>query len=670
MKRFLAASLTGAALLACLSTALPAAACSPVSASLTYEADDALYFYINGNQVLNGSVHDPGAPPVTVSIPLGYFAPAGSPNYFAAAVVNTAANIVGGGWVISIQCADGSMSYITDEDNSYTMYDDLNGSAPPPTSPTAWYDPAFTDPGSLFTGTPVLAPPIFWFNPALTNPLTGNPLQVLSHSTSATQSSTTEVLYFRQSIVLPVYSPTVTPTPYPTYPPGCGMPTFQSSQTVFQGCPSTMSNSVSLTVPSVANPLLILRMEKGNGGLPAGLPSTVTYDGVALTLLRSDATYSSGGFLATYYLAAPHPGSHTLAINFTANAPCNWNVESEIYSDADQSTPIGAVVVPTGTTTPGVNVSITTTGPASLVSSFFASEQGELGSTGVGQTAFTSGWTRACCEMVEGDYKPVNGPGTYVMAYKDNQSGRKYTGHVIEVRGAAACGTPSNTPSMTPALPSPTATPTFTLSSTQSSSPTRTSTQSPGPSPTNSATQTATPTVTRTPTPSSTQSPGPSPTSSPTFSATPSTTPTGTASSTQSPGPSPTDTPTLTPSPSITPSFSASPSFTVSPTKQPFEQQERLLKLQGLYPNPFSDHLTAYFTLRVAADVVMTTYNVAGEPLWNTSVSLNPGKNVILWDGSNGSGGRCASGAYLLRFTASGKDRTTDEVWDRAVIVR
>src|SRR5258708_34621640 len=77
------------------------AACVPVSATLSYAADDYFYFYVNGNAVVTGTVFDAGAPPVSVSVPVGYFDPSGS-NYFAAEIANSAANLVGANWLISM----------------------------------------------------------------------------------------------------------------------------------------------------------------------------------------------------------------------------------------------------------------------------------------------------------------------------------------------------------------------------------------------------------------------------------------------------------------------------------------------------------------------------------------------------------------------------------------
>ncbi|HXB96732.1 MAG TPA: hypothetical protein VNZ54_01685, partial [bacterium] len=85
-----------------------AAGCQPVSATLTYSADDYFEFWINGNQIVNGTTFDAGNPPATVAIPVGDFAAAGTANYFAAQVNNSVANLIGATWLISITCADGS----------------------------------------------------------------------------------------------------------------------------------------------------------------------------------------------------------------------------------------------------------------------------------------------------------------------------------------------------------------------------------------------------------------------------------------------------------------------------------------------------------------------------------------------------------------------------------
>ena len=77
-----------------------------------------------------------------------------------------------------------------------------------------------------------------------------------------------------------------------------------------------------------------------------------------------------------------------------------------------------------------------------------------------------------------------------------------------------------------------------------------------------------------------------------------------------------------------------------------------------------------YFTLRVAAEVSLSIYDVAGEPIWTVHVAAPAQKNQIVWEGVNDSGARCASGTYLLHLEAQGVDNTADQVWDRVAITR
>jgi hypothetical protein len=90
----------------------------------------------------------------------------------------------------------------------------------------------------------------------------------------------------------------------------------------------------------------------------------------------------------------------------------------------------------------------------------------------------------------------------------------------------------------------------------------------------------------------------------------------------------------------------------------------------GVYPNPFSDRAHLYFTLRSPAQARVDVYNIAGEPIASLSQACAAGKNDLLWDGSNGNGGRCASGVYVLRVHADGMDGTTGSYWSSVVIQR
>lgn len=604
------------------------AACAPTSATLTFAADDYLYFYINGNAVVAPSGFDPGNPPVSVSVPVGYFNAPGVPNYFAAAIRNSAANLVGGNWVLSIQCAGGSMSYITNEDNTFTMYDDINGSAPPPAN---WFDPAFTDPGSLFTATPVLAPAISWFNPKLTHPLTGVVLQMLSHSVSGTQFSDNEVLYFRQTIVLPVYSPTPSPSPSasftasPTpYPPGCGLPVFEDARLIASGClsPGGGNHSYAYNMGVAANQVLILRIETTASST---LPGSVAYGGVPMTLHSTGTSGYSSTRLHTYYLASPPTGPNN--VTFTNPTGCNWNIGVEVYSNVDVVTPLGPHNGTQAGSGDGVTgaftVPISTTGFASLVSVFMASEQvcnaGDvpvLGPLQVDHAFRSNGVGMACCECSFGDHKPVGGAGSHSLSYDLAQNNRQYYAQPIEIRGNQC------------------------------------------------ATLTATPTFSHTPQTSPSATPTATPSASPIL---PSPTVTATSSATLSPSQ------TLTPSQTPTPSHSTTPTAAASATPAPtatWTPAPLALTPRRPNPNPARNAVWIPFELSAAAEVSIRVFDVSGEAVRNLDpMPRAAGAYEAYWDLLNSKGQMVASGVYLCRITAQGATEK-DEAWVKVAVTR
>gem|GEM_PF-6854747 len=211
------------ALLGLCAPAHAASYCQPVSAMITFQADDNFLFYLNGhlvvaNYVPNGSSAE--ANPVTATIPVADFAAPGQANYFAVENQNSTCCYLGSDWLITIQCAGGDSSFITNADTTFMMYDDQTGANPPASvGGYQWYQPGYSNP-ALFNATPVQTYQ-FWFT-GITNPLTGLPLPILSHSVSggeygsSTGAGDTEALYFVESVVLPQYSPTSTSTPSAT----------------------------------------------------------------------------------------------------------------------------------------------------------------------------------------------------------------------------------------------------------------------------------------------------------------------------------------------------------------------------------------------------------------------------------------------------------------------
>jgi hypothetical protein len=208
-----------------------------ISANLTYSSDDYFDFWINGNQVVNGSVFDAGNPPVSVAVPAADFAAPGQPNFIAAEDVNAVANIVGCTWLLTTHNADGSTSYYSSADAGIAMYDDANGTSPPPLSGSnSWYQSSWADVGGLFNQTPVATTGISWFVPLnLTNPSSGASIPVLSSNAAGTQHSLAERIYFRESGPLIA----VTPTPSPGGPSRTASPTSTGTFTATLALTST-----------------------------------------------------------------------------------------------------------------------------------------------------------------------------------------------------------------------------------------------------------------------------------------------------------------------------------------------------------------------------------------------------------------------------------------------
>jgi flagellar hook assembly protein FlgD len=128
-----------------------------------------------------------------------------------------------------------------------------------------------------------------------------------------------------------------------------------------------------------------------------------------------------------------------------------------------------------------------------------------------------------------------------------------------------------------------------------------------------------------------------------------------------------------------TPTYSATASFTVSPTvsitatgtltRTPVLGP--LIRLHGLYPNPFSDKLKVYYVLKYSSVVRVRLFNVAGEVIYSTDLGVLPqGDNLFVWEGANDAGARVASGVYPMRVEAFGVNGEQDSFWDFAVVTR
>ncbi|MGH7441597.1 MAG: hypothetical protein ACREKE_02865, partial [bacterium] len=209
----------------------PATQCDPVKATITFQADDDFFFYLNGIEIVNSVVPNGSnaeAVPITTTIPISDFAPAGQSNYFSLENQNSTCQYIGSDWLITVQCADGTDYYMSDADTALIMYDDVSGANPPPAAGGyQWYQPGYTNP-TLFNMTPTYTNNFWWSSTPIINPSTGNPVPTVSHSATGEEGSpcvgagdgadgtNTEALYYIESVVLEKYSPTPSDTPTDT----------------------------------------------------------------------------------------------------------------------------------------------------------------------------------------------------------------------------------------------------------------------------------------------------------------------------------------------------------------------------------------------------------------------------------------------------------------------
>ncbi len=76
------------------------------------------------------------------------------------------------------------------------------------------------------------------------------------------------------------------------------------------------------------------------------------------------------------------------------------------------------------------------------------------------------------------------------------------------------------------------------------------------------------------------------------------------------------------------------------------------------YPNPFNPSTTIRFQLPEAGQVRVTIFNANGRVIRTWKQKFSAGEHRIVWNGTNASGARVASGIYLLRVEFAGKVRT------------
>ncbi|HXB96560.1 MAG TPA: hypothetical protein VNZ54_00815, partial [bacterium] len=313
--------------------------------------------------------------------------------------------------------------------------------SPTPT-PTVTPSPACCNDSDTPTVTPTVTPTSSPTN----TPVPGSPSLTPSQSYTFTVTPTfTATLTFTAGGPTRSPSPTATFSPTPTgavTPRSCGIPGLADARNLFKGCYG-LANTVTYTVASRPDQLLLVRVENGS----AGRPQAVLYGGVALTPFRTDPTYS-GGSLSTFYLAGPPAGTAPLEIDYLSGG-CSWNVVAELYSGVDQNSPLGAAGAATGTSN-SFSTSLSTTGPESLVSDFMALFQASTSSVTLGGGQVDLGYSPqdGCCEEIFGDVKSVGRPGAHTLTYHLNKA-KQYTDQLVEVKGWGACGSPTPTPPAT-----------------------------------------------------------------------------------------------------------------------------------------------------------------------------------------------------------------------------
>ena len=96
-----------------------------------------------------------------------------------------------------------------------------------------------------------------------------------------------------------------------------------------------------------------------------------------------------------------------------------------------------------------------------------------------------------------------------------------------------------------------------------------------------------------------------------------------------------------------------------------------LIRIHGLYPNPFVEKLKVYYVLKYDSEVKVSVFNVAGEVVYTQSLGWYPqGANIFEWKGVNNAGARLASGIYPLRMEAASANGEQDDFWEFAVVAR
>lgn len=115
------------------------------------------------------------------------------------------------------------------------------------------------------------------------------------------------------------------------------------------------SLTYSTTVGSISNGLLLTGVSSSSS---TTAPTSVTYNGSAMTLLTSGTWFFSGGKVYLYGLLAPSSGTHNVVITFAATQSVHSSTAS--YSGVFQSLTPDAIATPTSGAATSTTLTLTT----------------------------------------------------------------------------------------------------------------------------------------------------------------------------------------------------------------------------------------------------------------------------------------------------------------------
>lgn len=86
-----------------------------------------------------------------------------------------------------------------------------------------------------------------------------------------------------------------------------------------------------------------------------------------------------------------------------------------------------------------------------------------------------------------------------------------------------------------------------------------------------------------------------------------------------------------------------------------FTNVPKTYRLSQNYPNPFNPETKISFTIPKAGDVTIKIYDIQGREVTTlVNASMNAGTHEVVWNGTNASGARVASGMYVYTMKSEG----------------